>query len=315
MAAQHPDMNLRRLASYATLGVGSLVAANRGLRRSDPLEPPLSGEQLTLRWRGIDVAYTVAGDPEDPTLVLVHGTSAVATSGEWREVFDLLAEEYYVVAPDLPGYGRSDRPPIRYSPELYVDFLREFLAPYDDPAVLASSLSSAYVVSAAEDVDVSRLLLVCPSTTGGPRPPKPWLRELLCTPLIGEALFNVIVSKPAIRYFNADHGYYDPNKLDDEWVDYEWETGHRPNARFAPASFLSGLLNVDVDLGTALAELDVPATVLWGRDAEVSPLSRGRALAEVADARLVVFDEAKLLPHVEYPDQFVAEIETAIGSH
>ncbi|AUX07988.1 alpha/beta hydrolase fold protein [Halalkaliarchaeum desulfuricum] len=307
-------MNFRRIASYATLAAGALAATNRGLRRTEPLDPPLPGEQRSYRWRGMEIAHTLAGDPGDPTLVLLHGTSAVASSGEWREVFGRLAEEYHVVAPDLPGFGCSDRPRIDYTPELYVDFIREFLEPYDEPAVLASSLTGAYAVAAAEDVDVSRLFLVCPSATGGPEPPKAWLRELLWTPVIGEALFNLSVSEPAIRYFNADHGYYDPAKLTDEWVEYEWQTGHRPNARFAPAAFLSGYLNVDIDLGAALAELDVPATVIWGREAEVSPLSRGREIAETADARLVVFDDAKLLPHVEYPDQFVDEIRTSMES-
>ncbi|MDR5671929.1 alpha/beta hydrolase [Halalkaliarchaeum sp. AArc-GB] len=301
-------MNLRRLASYGALAAGTLAAMNRGLRRTEPLDQPLPGEQRSYRWRGMEIAHTLAGDPADPTLVLIHGTSAVATSGEWREVFDRLAEEYHVVAPDLPGYGCSDRPAIDYSPELYVDFIHEFLEPYDEPAVLASSLSGAYAVAAAEDADVSRLLLVCPSTTGGPEPPKAWLRTLIRTPVVGEALFNLSVSRPAIQYFNADHGYYDPANLTDEWVEYEWQTGHRPNARFAPGAFLSGYLNIDVDLGAALSELDVSATVIWGREAEVSPLSRGREIAEAADARLVVFDDAKLLPHVEYPDQFVDEI-------
>ncbi|MEF8779613.1 MAG: alpha/beta hydrolase [Haloferacaceae archaeon] len=306
-------MKLRRLAGYAALGAGGLLAATRGLRETEPLEPPLAGEQHSARWRGMEIAYTEAGDPDDPDLVFVHGTSAVASSGEWREVFDRLAAEYHVVAPDLPGFGRSDRPPIRYSPELYEDFLREFLADYEEPAVLASSLSGAYAVDAAADAAVSRLLLVCPSVRGGPEPPRTWVRELLRAPVVGEALFDLIVSRPAIRYFNADHGYYDESNLTADWIDYEWRTGHRPNARFAPASFLAGFLNVDFDLGSRLAELDVPTTLFWGREAEVSPLSRGREIAETADARLVVFDDARLLPHVEYPGQFVEEIQTSMG--
>jgi pimeloyl-ACP methyl ester carboxylesterase len=37
----------------------------------------------------------------------------------------------------------------------------------------------------------------------------------------------------------------------------------------------------------------------------VTPLSDGRELAATADARLVVFDDTKLLPHVEFPARFV----------
>jgi len=104
-------MNLRRALSYAGIGIGAAAATDTLLRnKAGDLPPALDGLQRTYRWRGMDVAYTEAGDADDPDLVLLHGLNAAGSSGEWREVFDVLSEEYHVVAPDLPGYGRSDRP-------------------------------------------------------------------------------------------------------------------------------------------------------------------------------------------------------------
>ncbi len=309
-------MRIRRPLGVAAAGLGLTAVANRLLRsRAGELEPPLTGDQRTYRWRGMDVAYTEAGDPDDPDLVLVHGVNAAGSSGEFRHVFGALAEDYHVVAPDLPGFGRSDRPSLTYSAALYEDFCADFLAEFEDPAVVASSLSAAYVAEAAADgdgVDVSRLVCICPTVRGGPEP-KQWLRELLRAPVVGTALFNALASKPAIRYFNADHGYYDPANASEEWMDYEWRTAHQPNARFAPASFISGYLNSDADLGATLASLGVPVTFVWGREADVTPLKEGRELAEAADARLVVFDDAKLLPHVEFPESFVETVRAALG--
>ncbi len=303
-------MKLRNLAGTALLGVGGLAAMTTGLRYEGELESPLAGATGTFRWRGMDVVYTEGGDPEDPDLVMLHGINAAGSSGEWREVFADLTADYHVIAPDLPGYGRSDRPPIRYSAALYEDFVHDFLTTFDEPAVVASSLSAAYTVGA--DAPVSGFVAVCPTAVAGPAPPKPWLRELLRAPLVGTALFDLIASKPSIRYFNADHGYYDPENPDEEWVDYEWRTTHVENARFAPASFVSGYLNSEVDLAAALADRDVPPTIVWGREAEVSPLSDGRELADAAGARLVVFDRAKLLPHVEHPDRFLETVRESL---
>ncbi|WP_129114932.1 alpha/beta fold hydrolase [Halegenticoccus tardaugens] len=300
-------MNVRRALGVAAAGVGLTALTNRALRqRAGELEPALIGEQKTFRWRGMDVAYTEAGDPEAPDLVLLHGINAAGSSGEFRATFDDLAADYHVVAPDLPGFGRSDRPPLRYSAPLYEDFVADFLAEFDAPAVVASSLTSAYVAAAlrGDEDDVSRLVLICPTTKAGPEPNR-WVRELLRAPFVGTAAFNLLTSKPSIRYFNADHGYYDADAVSDEWITYEWRTSHQPNARFAPASFVSGYLNSDVSLGEALADLDVPVTLVWGREADVTPLSDGRDLAEEADARLVVFDDALLLPHVEHAEQFL----------
>jgi pimeloyl-ACP methyl ester carboxylesterase len=304
-------MKLRNVVGGVVAGAGLLAATNAALsRRAPPLEPALSGDQRTYRWRGIDVRYAEAGDEDDPDLLLLHGINAAGSNGEFREVFDELAEDYHVVAPDLPGFGTSDRPQLRYSAALYEDFVGDFVSEFDDPAVVASSLTAAYLVGA--DPDVSRMILVCPTERGGPEP-KQWLRELIRAPLVGEAVFNLLGSKASIRYFNADHGYADPSRVSEAWTDYEWRTAHQQNARFAPASFISGYLNSEVDLETALADVDVPVTLVWGRDSDLVPLKRGRELAEAADCRLVVFDDAKLLPHVEFPEQFLETVREDVG--
>lgn len=257
------------------------------------------------------MAYTEAGDPDAPDLVLFHGTNAAASSGEFREIFDALASEYHVVAPDLPGFGVSDRPRLKYSHVTYEDFVADFLGEFDEPAVLASSLAGAYAAAAAREVEISRLLLVSPTATAMPWR-REWLRELLRSPVLGTALFNLQVSRPALRYFNLDHGYYDPDSLSEDWLDYQWRSAHQPNAKFAPASFLAGFLNSDLELATTLADLDAPVTLLWGRETDTTPVEDGRELAEQADAGLVVFEAAMLLPHVEHPELFVETVRDVV---
>ncbi|MBB6645802.1 alpha/beta fold hydrolase [Halobellus ruber] len=305
-------MNVRSVAGGLAAGVGAAAFANAVLRRrAPPLEPALDGTRRTFAWNDIDVRYAEAGDPADPDLVLLPGINAAGSNGEYRKVFDDLADDYHVVSPDLPGFGTSERPPLRYSASLYTEFVRDFLAAFDSPAVVASSITGAYLLDVADDLDLASVVLICPTERGGPDR-NLTLRELLRSPVVGEALFNLLTSKPSIRYFNADHGYYDTDRVDESWIDYEWRTAHQPNARYAPASFISGFLNADVDLEAALGDIDVPVTLLWGREAEITPLRRGRDLAEAADCRLVVVDDAKLLPHVEFPAQVLDVLDGAL---
>jgi pimeloyl-ACP methyl ester carboxylesterase len=308
-------MKLRNLVAGAVGAAGATAAANRLLAsRAGELDPFLEGEHGTYRWRGFDVAYTEAGDPEDPDLLLFHGINAAASSHEFYRVFSDLAEGYHVIAPDLPGFGGSDRPPLLYSASLYETFVADAVADLaDEPVVVGSSLTGSYVATAAREADVERLVLVCPTDTsmGGRRT---WLRSLVRSPVLGEAVYNLIVSKPSLRHFHEDHGYYDMDNLTDEVVDYEWATGHQPGARFAPASFISGFLDPEADLGETLAELDAETTLVWGRDADITPLSEGERLAERAGARLVVFDDALLLPHVEHPGEFVDVARGDVGA-
>lgn len=54
-----------------------------------------------------------AGDPSHPLVLLLHGFPEIALS--WRHQIDAIATRgFHVVAPDLPGYGRSDKPDVSY---------------------------------------------------------------------------------------------------------------------------------------------------------------------------------------------------------
>ncbi|WP_049941373.1 alpha/beta fold hydrolase [Halorhabdus utahensis] len=303
-------MKLRNLLTTAVGTAGVIAGVNRILTtRAGDLEAPLVGSEGTYRWRGFDVAYTEAGDPSDPDLLLVHGISAASSSREFAEVFEDLSREYHVIAPDLPGFGRSDRPPLLYSGSLYETFLRDAIRDLaDEPTVVASSLSGAYAACGASDAAVESLVLIAPTDTTMSETPRSWLRSVFRAPLVGSGLFNLLVSKPGIKHFHRDHGYADMDNLTDETLEYQWKSAHQPGARYAPASFVSGYLDPETELEDMLADVDAPVTLVWGRDAEITPVSAGRALAKKTDSRLVVFDDAKLLPHVEHPAAFVGVV-------
>lgn len=306
-------MKLRNTLVAVASSVGATALANRLLAsRADQYEPFLDGDQGTYRWRGFDVAYTELGDPEDDDVLLFHGISAASANHEFATVAETLAEEYHVIAPDLPGFGHSDRPPLLYSSSLYITFVQDAIEEFgEEPIVVGSGLTGAYVAKATPKVDVEELVLVCPTDTAmGNR--RVWLRALFRSPVVGQGLFNLMVSKRGLQHFQSDHGYYDMDNYTDDVLEYEWSTAHQPGARFAPASFVSGFLNSEDDLSELLTAVDVPVTLVWGRNSELLSLSRGRRLAEEADAGLVVFDRAKLLPHTEHPEQFVDVITDEI---
>ncbi|MBP2250048.1 pimeloyl-ACP methyl ester carboxylesterase [Halarchaeum solikamskense] len=300
-------MRLFRTIGVAAGAVGLAAVADRALGAyAGDLEPPLDGRRGTFRWRGMDVAYTEAGDASDPTVVCFHGVNAAGSSGEYRAVWDALAEEYHVVAPDFPGFGCSDRPPIDYDGDLYTAFVAAFLERYDEPAVIAASLAGGYVANALarDEIDPRALVLVCPSSGAMPGP-NPWARGVVRAPLLGDLLVDLATSRYSIRRSNADHGYYDVEAADDAWLDYQWRSAHQRGAKHAVAAFVGGYLNVDVDLEAALADADGPVTLVWGSAAETTTPAEGRALADAAGADFVELDRTALVPHAERPAAFL----------
>jgi pimeloyl-ACP methyl ester carboxylesterase len=57
---------------------------------------------------GLSVFYREAGAADAPTLLLLHGYPS--SSHMFRELIPLLADKFHLVAPDLPGFGKSDMP-------------------------------------------------------------------------------------------------------------------------------------------------------------------------------------------------------------
>ena len=60
--------------------------------------------------QGVKIFYREAGDPKAPTVLLLHGFPT--SSHMFRNLIPQLAEQFHVIAPDYPGYGQSDMPPI-----------------------------------------------------------------------------------------------------------------------------------------------------------------------------------------------------------
>lgn len=71
--------------------------------------------------------YTAGLDQKGPPVVLLHGGGIDSAHLSWGGVLAPLSENFQVYAPDLPGYGKSDKPDITYSLDFYVGFLKEWM--------------------------------------------------------------------------------------------------------------------------------------------------------------------------------------------
>jgi len=56
----------------------------------------------------VNVFYREAGDPNAPTVLLLHGYAS--SSFMYRDLIPMLADKYHVIAPDLPGFGFTQAP-------------------------------------------------------------------------------------------------------------------------------------------------------------------------------------------------------------
>ncbi len=195
-------------------------------RRLEKIGEPgrLGGEERRYSWWGGELTYRVAGEPDAPPLLLVHGIYAGASSYEYRKNFFELAKEFRVYALDLLGCGLSDKPKRRYEPEDVAaqveDFAREEIgAP---TYLISSSLSAALLVPVAVRSPrlFKRLVLICPTGLGTLDRPSGRLGDavygLFRTPVLGDSLYHAIVSRRGIRYYLGKVAYHYPKFVTDE---------------------------------------------------------------------------------------------------
>jgi pimeloyl-ACP methyl ester carboxylesterase len=71
------------------------------------MNPPLVSFK-TEHVGGLKIFYREAGDPQKSVVLLLHGFPT--SSHMFRNLIPQLANDFHVIAPDLPGFGFSDAP-------------------------------------------------------------------------------------------------------------------------------------------------------------------------------------------------------------
>ena len=148
-----------------------VVAIRHMLETPMRLESPLPGESHYYKWKHGYIFYKVLGEPQAPPLLLLHSPGLVASAYEMRNIVEPLAQHYRVYAPDLLGFGISDRPSIEYSADIYVALCQDFLTDIikNPTTIVASRISCNYaVVTAATSPSLcERLVLISPVALEG----------------------------------------------------------------------------------------------------------------------------------------------------
>jgi len=94
------------IALIASLLVTSCQSHQEVQRKERPVDDHTA--YRTQQIDGLSIFYREAGPKDAPTLLLLHGLPS--SSRMFEPLFSRLSEHYHLVAPDYPGFGRSDWP-------------------------------------------------------------------------------------------------------------------------------------------------------------------------------------------------------------
>ena len=103
-------MNSTKGKTFLVAAMMSMALIHFGMSADADLASTGGVRYKTVEIDGLDIFYREAGDPESPTVLLLHGFPT--SSHMFRNLIPALAKRYHVVAPDYPGYGNSSAPSV-----------------------------------------------------------------------------------------------------------------------------------------------------------------------------------------------------------
>lgn len=260
---------------------------------------------------GFPTSYFVAGDPERPTMVLLHGMSASADS--YREIMEILASEYYLLAPDIPGFGYSgDIEP--YTVPNLVEWLGAFFdaVSLEEAILVGHSFGGALNVSFALERPerVNCLILLAPSILRPGKFPN-WLRNLGKLDLAQKVLQLGVNASQLMLERQNKAAFYRPEQFGEElWQrraqDYRMS---RASAAVLRASALH-------DIRADLQHVTQPTCIIWGEnDPVLDPADAVQLDTFMPQSNTILYmlSECGHLPHIEQQERVVAIIRECIG--
>jgi pimeloyl-ACP methyl ester carboxylesterase len=249
---------------------GWIVYSNLIINHNLPLEKAIDADTLRVpSEESGDINCYVARDAPGRPLLLVHSVNAAASAYEMGPVFNRYRTSRPVIAIDLPGFGLSDRSDRIYSPRVYHEAILDVLhAETSGPVdVVALSLGCEFAARAAviEPERFNSLTFISPTgfsrrdpTQVSQQASRKGMSErafrFLSLPLWGRPLFDLLVTRPSIRYF-LQQSFTGP--VPDDMVDYDYATAHQPGAEHAPLNFISGSLFTEGILPVVIGPIGV----------------------------------------------------------
>ncbi len=261
------------------------------------------GRGKTVRALDLDTNYHEAGAGRP--VVLVHGSGpGVSAWTNWKNVIPVLAQQFHVVAPDMAGFGYTER-----NPDLHLDiklWVKHLLALLDALGLDRASLvgnsfgGSLALAAAARFPDrFDRLVLM-----GTP------CDQFVMTPGL-RAGWDYVPSREAMRATMA-HFPYDQSFITDELVEDRYQASLIPGAQEGLRKLLAEPRpDGDTPLSgmpeNVVANIVQHTLVLHGREDRVIPVEMGMRLARaIPDAELHMFGRCGHWVQAERFDAFVA---------
>lgn len=227
-------------------------------------------------------------------MICLHGLGAAAE--RWRKVIPIFAKAFHVVAPDLIGFGYSDKPVVNYTIPFFVDFVKKFADTLEIKSFTLMGYSFGGHISAEFAIKYEKLLekLVLVVPAGIMKQPTPALSHYMTAALY-----------PTFR--NANTAFQEMTggkKVDERYIHDFIKRMKMHNAKHAFISSIMCSQNAQ-NLAPRLRKIKIPTLIIWGKKDPLIPVKYAKDFhSNLKGSKLVVMKDCGYTPFYEKPLEF-----------
>lgn len=249
---------------------------------------------------GLELRYRTYGEPagDKPNLVLLHGMANSLQS--FRRVAPLLADDFYVITVDIPGFGLSSKPvDFDYRAPNQARVIGDFIRALglEETIVGGHSMGGAIAMRVAiNEPEINGLVVMNPGiiTTGVPKYTRylPFPFQRLSAKQFGDRDFRE-------RFLKVS--YVDPSIVTDEVMD-DLQLATRSEGYLAGTTAMMGQYEEATE-GQMMGDVDVPVAIVWGeQDRNKTPEELAQLRAGFRNNVLISAPDAGHYVHEESPE-------------
>lgn len=244
-----------------------------------------------------------------PKLVLLH--SLFMDHSTWDGVASELARDHCVIAPDLPGYGESEKPaPSRFAYDIdaFTGAIADLYAALSlgRATVIGHGLGGAIALTlAARHPELVSELVVVDALSAGA---KPWVYGRLAQlPLAGSLVFKQLIGRSLFGAYFRELFLSDGSGVTAARLDAYYQAFNTPAARGSALATLRATVDTR-SVAAQTSRIARPTLVLWGRQDRLLSAAVGQRLArEIRGARFELLD-AGHAPQEERPQELASAV-------
>ena len=263
-------------------------------------------QEKTVTVFGAKIRYLEAGDTAKPTVILLHGLGAQAES--WQLTIPALAANYHVIAPDQIGFGKSDKPFLKYRVATFADFLDKFMAELKiEKAHLVGNSMGGWVAGLMAVKYPNRVEKIVLADAAGILP------ENINT----DAIYQLNNStrdeiRANLKLIFATPAFQNNEALVDQFMTQRVVT----NDGYTINSLIESIKRKEDFLNDRLGEIKKPTLIIWGKQDGLLPVSDAEIFKKgIADSQLVIFDNCGHVPQFEKALDFNKTVLEFLGKN